>query len=312
MVCLRDPLVQKVCELYEKISKLETLTPSKDVDILFTRLVATCIPPHPIDVANLCTKIKRIRNNLIILCSQAEGLLEKHYSTILGSYENPLDHLDIFPYYSNYLKLSRREFDLLGHHCSNPSRVAFVGSGPLPLTSIVLATRYLNSAVFHNYDVDASANSMAMKLVESHPDLSKRMEFRTTDIMNASGAALKNYDVVFLAALVGMETDEKMRVIEHLAKHMAPGRFSCSGAPMGLVLSVYHPSDDVINSVVVARKCPKLVHSVVDNGFGVPVMPCSKCGHEIQGFNPLSQMNMIEEFACQDHLALPDHCLMHP
>ncbi|KAI3448495.1 hypothetical protein Pfo_005160 [Paulownia fortunei] len=328
MVCLRDSLVQKVCELYEKISKLETLTPSKDVDILLTRLVATCIPPHPIDVANLCTKIKRIRNNLISLCSQAEGLMEKHYSTILGSYENPLDHLDIFPYYSNYLKLSRREFDLLSHHCSNPSRVAFVGSGPLPLTSIVLASRYLNSAVFHNYDIDVSANSMAMKLVESHPDLSKRMEFHTTDIMTASGAALKNYDVVFLAALVGMETDEKMRVIEHLAKHMAPGAIlmlrSAHGAraflypvvePLDLrgfeVLSVYHPSDDVINSVVVARKCPKLVHSVVDNGFGVPVMPCSKCGHEIQGFNPLSQMNMIEEFACQDHLALHDHCLMH-
>lgn len=315
MVCLRDPLVQKVCELYDKISKLESLSPSKDVDMLFTQLVATCIPPHPIDVSKLCTKIKLIRSNLIRLCGQAEGLLEIHYSKILGSFENPLDHLHMFPYYSNYLKLSRLEFDLLTQHCSNPTRVAFVGSGPLPLTSIVLASRHLNSTVFHNYDIDASANSTAMKLIESHPDLSKRMEFHTTDIMNASEAALKDYDVVFLAALVGMGTEEKMRVIEYLAKHMAPGAIlmlrSAHGArsflypvvdPRDLrgfeVLSVYHPTDEVINSVVVARKCPKPVQCI-DKGFG-PLMPCSKCG-EIQGFNN-PMMKMIEGLAGEDHL----------
>ncbi|KAL2231297.1 nicotianamine synthase-like [Sesamum indicum] len=313
MVCLRDPLVQKVCELYDEISKLENLSPSKDVDTLFIQLVATCIPPYPIDVTRLCTKIKRIRNNLIRLCGQAEGLMEKHYSTLLGSFESPLDHLDLFPYYSNYLKLSRLEFDLLSQHCSNPGRVAFVGSGPLPLTSIVLASHHLTSTVFHNYDIDASANSMAMKLVESHPNLSKRMEFHTTDIMNVSAAALKDYDVVFLAALVGMEIEEKIHVIKHLAKHMAPGAIlmlrSAHGARAFLypvvephdlqgfeVLTVYHPTDEVINSVVVARKCPKLMHSVVDQGLG-PLMLCSKCG-EIEGFNPLSQMNMV----VKDHI----------
>ncbi|KAK6121069.1 hypothetical protein DH2020_045162 [Rehmannia glutinosa] len=140
---------------------------------------------------------------------------------------DPLDHLRLFPYYSNYLKLGRVEFNLLSQHCSNPSRVAFVGSGPLPLTSIVLASHPMKSAVFHNYDIDASANSMAMRLVESHPDLSKRMEFRTTDIMDASGAALKDYNVVFLAALVGMEIEEKIRVIEHASSTWLQGLSSC-------------------------------------------------------------------------------------
>ncbi|KAI3445416.1 hypothetical protein Pfo_002081 [Paulownia fortunei] len=316
MVCLTDPLVQKVCELYEKISKLDNLSPSNDVDTLFTQLVLTCIPPHPIDVTKLCTQIQDIRTKLIRLCGQAEGLLEKHYSTILGSFDNPLDHLDLFPYYSNYLKLSALEFDLLSQHCPNPGRVAFVGSGPLPLTSIVLASHHLKSTVFHNFDIDASANSMASKLVESHPDFSKRMAFYTNDIMNVSGAALKDYDVVFLAALVGMEIEEKMHVIEHLAKNMAPGAIlmlrSAHGARAFLypvveprhlrgfeVLSVFHPTDEVINSVVVARRCPKLVHSI-DQGFG-PLMLCSKCA-EIQSFNPLCQMNLIEELAVEEHL----------
>ncbi|KAL3638240.1 Nicotianamine synthase 3 [Castilleja foliolosa] len=318
MVCVitSDPLVQKVCDLHDKISKLESLSPSKDVDALFTELVSACIPPHPtLDVSNLCSKVKRIRNDLIRLCGTAEGLMEKHYSTILGTFDTPLDHLHLFPYYSNYLKLARVESDLLTTHHPAPARVAFVGSGPLPLTSIVLAARHLIWAVFHNYDIDASANSIAARLVGPHPDMSRRMEFRTTDIMDVPGPVLRDYDVVFLAALVGMEIEQKMRVVGYLAEHMAPGAIlmlrSAHGAraflypvvePRNLrgfeVLSVYHPNDDVINSVVVARKCSEPVHDVVEQ-----LIPCGKCG-EIQEFNnPLiGHRKMTEEFACQDHV----------
>ncbi|KAK6119046.1 hypothetical protein DH2020_047211 [Rehmannia glutinosa] len=315
MVCLTDPLVQKICSLYEKISKLENLNPSNDVDTLFTQLVHTCIPPHPIDVTKLCTQIQEIRSKLISLCGQAEGLLEKHHSTILGTFQNPLDHLNLFPYYPNYLKLSALEYDLLRPHYSAPRRLAFVGSGPLPLTSIVLATHHLRSTVFHNYDVDASANAMAAKLVEPHPDLSGRMFFHTRDIMDVPGEDLREYDVVFLAALVGMEIEDKMQVIEHLAKNMSPGAIlmvrSAHGARAFLypvveprhlrgfeVLSVYHPTDEVINSVVVARK---VVHSSIDHihqGFGGPLMLCSKCA-EIQPFNPIG---LIDELAVEEHL----------
>ncbi|KAG8369082.1 hypothetical protein BUALT_Bualt15G0113200 [Buddleja alternifolia] len=311
MVCLRDPLVQKVCELYEKISKLENLSPSEDVDTLFTQLVITCIPPYPMDVNKLCTQIQDMRTNLIRLCGNAEGLLEKHYSTILGSYEKPLDHLQLFPYYSNYLKLGRLEFDLLSKHCpAPPSRLAFVGSGPLPLTSIVLASNHLTSTAFDNYDIDESANTLASKLVESHPDLSKRMTFYTNNIMNVSGEALKDYDVVFLAALVGMGIEEKMSVVEYLEKHMAPGAIlmlrSAHGARAFLypvveprhlrgfeVLSLFHPTDDVINSVVVARKCPK---PSAEKGLIV----CNKCGDQL--FNFRNHKNLMEEYAFEEHL----------
>lgn len=313
MVCLTDPLVQKVSQLYQKISKLDDLSPSKDVNELFTELVHACIPPHPLDVTKLCAQIQEMRGKLITLCGRAEGLMEMHYSTTLTAFDRPLDHLHLFPYYSNYLKLSRLEFDLLSNHCTNPARVAFIGSGPLPLTSIVLASHHLTSTVFHNYDIDAAANSMAAKLVAPHQDVSDRMTFYTDDIMNVPGAALKQYDVVFLAALVGMDIEEKMVVVEHLAKHMAPGAIlmlrSAHGARAFLypvvdpshlrgfeLLSLYHPTDEVINSVVVARRCPKPVDPT---GFGHLVL-CSKCS-EVQPFNPLCQMNLIEELAVEEH-----------
>ncbi|GFP80351.1 nicotianamine synthase [Phtheirospermum japonicum] len=158
---------------------------------------------------------------------------------------------------------------LFPYDCPSPARVAFLGSGPLPLTSIVLASHHLRSTVFHNFDVDASANAMASRLVGPDPDLRERMSFFTDDAMSVP---LGEYDVVFLAALVGMEIEEKVRVVEHLARSMAPGAIlvarSAHGARAFLypvvesrhlrgfeVVSVFHPTDEVINSVVVARTC---------------------------------------------------------
>ncbi|GJS59477.1 nicotianamine synthase, S-adenosyl-L-methionine-dependent methyltransferase [Tanacetum coccineum] len=168
-------LIEKVCQIYEKISKLETLKPSKDVDNLFTQLVHACIPHSSINIATLPANIQEIRSKLITLCGEAGGLLEAHFSTILGSFKNPLHHLNIFPYYSNYLKLGHLEYDILNQHYSTiaetPKRVAFVGSGPLPFTSIVLASYHLKDTTFHNYDIDSMTNSMASRLVSADHDL---------------------------------------------------------------------------------------------------------------------------------------------
>ncbi|XP_043721976.1 nicotianamine synthase-like [Telopea speciosissima] len=318
MGCQEEMVIEKICDIYHSISKLESLKPSKDVNMLFTQLVLTCIPPISIDVTKLCKPVQDIRSKLIRLCSEAEGLLESHFSSLLGSFQNPLDHINIFPYYSNYLKLTHLEFNLLIKQCIHvPTRIAFVGSGPLPLTSIILASYHLKKTTFHNYDIDASANSLAHNLISSDPDLSQRMFFHTTDIMDVS-TALRDYEVVFLAALVGMNKEEKAKFIDHLAKHMAPGALlmlrSAHSAraflypviePSDLrgfeVLSVFHPTDEVINSVLVARKYPVPVPAVLDQGHGPIILP-GKCS-EIQAFNPLNHGNIIEELAIEEKLS---------
>ncbi|XP_010536772.1 PREDICTED: nicotianamine synthase 1 [Tarenaya hassleriana] len=310
-----DLLVNKICELYDQISKLETLKPSKNVDMLFGQLVSTCMPPNPtVDVTTMCEKVQEIRSHLIKLCGEAEGHLEKHFSSILVSFrDNPLRHLDIFPYYNNYLKLSKLEFDLLGQHLNHvPKRIAFLGSGPLPLTSIVLATFHLRTTVFHNYDIDPSANSLASGLVSSDPDLSQRMLFHTTDVMDVTDG-LKDYDVVYLAALVGMDKEDKVKVIEHLEKHMNPGAVlmlrSANGPraflypiidPSDLkgfeVLTIYHPTDEVINSVVIARKLGSGSNASyqMDQGAGrCMLMPCN-CSKIHAMMNNRGKNNMIE------------------
>uniref|UniRef100_A0A1J3EMB1 Nicotianamine synthase n=1 Tax=Noccaea caerulescens TaxID=107243 RepID=A0A1J3EMB1_NOCCA len=224
MACNNNFVVKQIIDLYDQISKLESLKPSKNVDTLFGQLVSTCLPTDTnIDVTKMSEEVKDMRSNLIKLCGEAEGYLEQHFSTILGSLQedgNPLDHLHIFPYYDNYLKLSKIEFDLLSQHTTHvPTKIAFVGSGPMPLTSIVLAKFHLPNTTFHNFDIDSHANTLASSLVSRDPDLSKRMIFHTTDVLNAN-EGLDQYDVVFLAALVGMDKEAKVRAIEHLEKHI--------------------------------------------------------------------------------------------
>ncbi|KAE8678648.1 hypothetical protein F3Y22_tig00111402pilonHSYRG00027 [Hibiscus syriacus] len=119
------------------------------------------------------------------------------------------------------------------------------------------ASLHLTTTTFHNYDIDPSSNTKVVLLVSSNPNLSRRMSFHTADIMGVTDA-LRDYDVVFLAALVRMDMEAKAQVVDYLAKYMAPGALltlrSAHGAraflypvvdPCDLrgfeVLSVFHP-----------------------------------------------------------------------
>ncbi|CAD5196868.1 unnamed protein product [Musa acuminata subsp. malaccensis] len=307
-----EMLVRRITEIYECVSKLPALSPSKEVNELLTELVNICIPVIAIDVSTLSSEVQAMRSELILLCGEAEGLMESHYSDLLASYDNPLDHLSLFPYYSNYLELSLLEYTLLMRHVpSPPGRVAFVGSGPLPLTSVVLAKQHMPAAEFHNYDLDPTANDRACRLLRGDPDMAARMAFHTADVLSVTHE-LRGFDVVFLAALVGIGHDEKVRVIEHLARHMAPGAIlvvrSAHSAraflypvvePADLrgfeVLSIHHPGDQVINSVIVSRK-PQGGHAP---GAAAVMRPC-KCCEMMQGFHHFGHGSMMEEVALEE------------
>uniref|UniRef100_A0A8I6YTB7 Nicotianamine synthase n=2 Tax=Hordeum vulgare subsp. vulgare TaxID=112509 RepID=A0A8I6YTB7_HORVV len=228
-----------------------------------------------------------MREALIRLCSAAEGKLEAHYADLLATFDNPLDHLGLFPYYSNYVNLSRLEYELLARHVPGiaPARVAFVGSGPLPFSSLVLAAHHLPETQFDNYDLCGAANERARKLFGASADgVGARMSFHTADVADLT-QELGAYDVVFLAALVGMAAEEKAKVIAHLGAHMVEGASlvvrSAHGARGFLypivdpedirrggfeVLAVHHPEGEVINSVIVARKAVEAQLSGPQNG----------------------------------------------
>ncbi|PNT67108.1 hypothetical protein BRADI_3g21042v3 [Brachypodium distachyon] len=108
-------LVEKISALHAAISKLPSLSPCPEVDALFTELVTTCVPASPVNVIKLGPEAQEMREELIRLCSAAEGHLETHYSDILAALDNQLllDNLHRFQYYQSYVNLSKLEHGLL-------------------------------------------------------------------------------------------------------------------------------------------------------------------------------------------------------
>uniref|UniRef100_A0ACD5ZIC0 Uncharacterized protein n=2 Tax=Avena sativa TaxID=4498 RepID=A0ACD5ZIC0_AVESA len=276
-------LVKKIAGLHAAISKLPSLSPSPEVNALFTALVAACVPPSPVDVAMLGGKVQRMRDELVRLCADAEARLEAHCSDALAALDHPLRHLRLYPFYDNYVALSDLEHRLLSRHAPDrlaaPARVAFLGSGSLPLSSLLLAARHMPDAAVDSFDRCGDANDRARRLLLRRDDggggVATRMSFRTADVEGLTHE-LGAYDVVFLAASVGVAVagEQKARVIAHLGQHMADGAAlvvrSARGARGFLcpvvdpadvarggfqVLAVHHPENKVIiNSVIVARK----------------------------------------------------------
>ena len=169
------------------------------------------------------------------------------------------------------MKLANLEYRILsGNGVVQPKKVAFIGSGPLPLSTLILATHHMKSTCFDNFDIDEAANAAARQLVASDNELQRRVKFHTQDVMEVRDK-LGEYDCIFLAALVGMNKEEKVEILGHVRKYMKEGGNllvrSVKGARAFLypvveeeallgfeVLTTFHPTNEVINSIILARK----------------------------------------------------------
>jgi nicotianamine synthase len=133
------------------------------------------------------------------------------------------DFLHSFPYYDNYVDLCRLEYaNLTAVSASEPRSIAFIGSGPLPLTSFCLADRLPNSQI-HNIDNDPNA-------IELSSTLTRQLHYKNISFATENaygGNSLAEFDVVYLAALVGLEAEEKLRIIRDVTGRMRSGAVLC-------------------------------------------------------------------------------------
>nr|GFB17890.1 nicotianamine synthase, S-adenosyl-L-methionine-dependent methyltransferase [Tanacetum cinerariifolium] len=86
---------------------------------------------------------------------------------------------------------------------------------------------------FSQLDIDSMENSMAFRLVSADHDLSQRMVFHTEDILDVTNE-LKDYD-------------ERPCACAFLYPVVDPNVLDGFN-----VLFIFHPDDDVINSVVIS------------------------------------------------------------
>jgi nicotianamine synthase len=143
--------------------------------------------------------------------------------------EIALQRLTEFPYFDNYVDLSRMELSAI-HAIKSlaPRKIAFIGSGPLPLSSLCLckaldkAHGRPGSTTVLNIDNNPQAISQSRALAKGLGKGAQGMEFLCHEVGSAP-LDLRVFDVVYLAALVGMTQVEKEICLIEVVKGMMEG-----------------------------------------------------------------------------------------
>lgn len=200
-----------------------------------------------------------------------------------------------FPYFDNYVDLTIFELNNIMSATSTvpPRKFAFLGSGPMPLTSLCLLTalRETGSSILiraidgthdmagplevYNIDRDANAIDLSKKLCGVLGPRAEGMRF-VCDNAGSDGYDLQTFDVVYMAALVGRSQKEKEEVMLNIARKMRPGALLVVRSAWNLKTCLYgevditsrrltnvlepcleaHPYGQIVNSVIIARKKP--------------------------------------------------------
>ncbi|KAI8822845.1 Nicotianamine synthase [Fimicolochytrium jonesii] len=270
----RNTLVYAVLHVYQQFSEQRSLTPTAEVNALFSELVGLCGKHLPDTIVHgilahpgICCIIPHLRN----MCAEGEYQLEMSWSRRIlrqGEAFESRPQLRDFPYFSNYVDLTRMELNAISSVLPRaqpaPNKFVLLGSGPLPMTSICLAREtpiqsYNQPHCVHNIDCSMDALICSTQLV-ADPKLRNDPDFAA-------------FDVVYLAALVGLDVNTKRKVLERLHRAIRPGALLVARSAHSLrtllyspidvgssechlkgfkPLLVMHPHNHIINSVLIA------------------------------------------------------------
>ncbi|KAI1865544.1 hypothetical protein JX265_006308 [Neoarthrinium moseri] len=279
-------IVDYVVQAHSVLIELPDLRPGPVTNKTLGGLVSICSESHDPDTVEMVLTDPRMRKiipSMRSISSQSECCLENFWAEKISEAQDSKEALQLllsFPYFENYVELARLElFALYAVKPTLPTSVAFLGSGPLPLTSMCLlrALRDMQSfptatdPVVVNVDQDASALSASTVLCEKLGDWSQGMRFKCADA--ESTMDLREFEVVFLAALVGVNQYEKEEIIMSVTRRMTAGALLVVRSAHSLrtllypevnlnterlrgvlqVETVTHPFGKIVNSVIVAR-----------------------------------------------------------
>lgn len=267
-----DETVDRVLALRDRLAATD-LRPGPAVDAAFGELVGLCCHPPEICTGTVLDRLAADLDALRALCAVGEGRMEEHWAGRIVAAADPRAELGRFPYLNNYHDLVRLELAALGAVGDPPPRrVVVLGSGPLPLTGLVLAQRH-GAAVLH-VDRDPGAVRAGNAVVAATGG-GARVRSLVADLESPRltpelAAELGRADLVLVGALVGADADTKAEITARLAGVVRPGARLLVRSAAGLrtvlyppvtaedlpgleVLLEVHPRTDVVNSVLVAR-----------------------------------------------------------
>ncbi|KAK4450396.1 putative nicotianamine synthase [Podospora aff. communis PSN243] len=284
---------QQILETHAALLTLPDFYPSQKINSLLGALVPLCCETHDHRVVSQVLEnpdIERILPALRRICSQSESCLESYWADrIMSLGTNPescYEALMSFPYYENYEQLAWFELQALRTAKKPkdpvPLKCAFLGSGPLPLSSICLLEQLQQvsgakaQVEIYNVDMDGEA-------IRRSKDLIDKLSYKADGMYFIHGCAgsdeidLGSMDVINLAALAGETQAEKEHIIINVAKQMKIGAILVVRSARGLRTVLYpefdaqhdsckeirqilqpltelHPMNHVVNSAIIFRK----------------------------------------------------------
>ncbi|KAL8972871.1 MAG: hypothetical protein Q9183_000298 [Haloplaca sp. 2 TL-2023] len=259
-------LVATILTCYRELLRLPNLRPSSTVDGLFGNLVEVCCSTLDEEIVKgvlTHPRIIAITNPLRQLCSDGEFQLEAHWANLVmekKSGEEANETLLNFTYYNNYRDLTRMEWNALASATAGRLLEKFVvlGCGPLPMTSICIAEmlKSQGGAVVLSVDRDPWAVSKSSELCGHLGYGLQNMNFTCFDVQHGA-FELYDFDVVYLASLVGLTDIGKLEAVKCVVKAMRPGAI--------LVLRSAHALRGLLYPVSLARSASRFhTYSILD------------------------------------------------
>jgi nicotianamine synthase len=203
-----------------ELSTCSSLSPSPTVDALFNELVSLVLA-YRLDAEAVLSdaSLSECVPILQSLSARGEAALETYWSQRIVLSASPVTSLMEFPYYENYELLLHKEREALAYApIETHSKVLFVGGGPLPLSAILLA-RHAGISVTC-LDIDTTATCLAEQLISA---LSLSSSITCVSGTVGELAEWRTYTHVMVAALAGVNAEEKLQIARGIAERALPG-----------------------------------------------------------------------------------------
>ncbi len=262
-------IIDRIFKVHHELISSASLFPSRKINTLFSQLVRSVIIARKISFDDLLKnkKIKKIIPSLQKLCSDGEYFLEKKWAQDISISKDPRKILMNFPYLEYYRKLIASEFQefttLKNTECG---RALFVGSGPLPLSSIILAEQYGISV--DAVDKDIRACEMSQTVI-NQLFLNEKIRVLCKDALEIKN--ITSYNLIIIAALAGETAEKKKEILKHFATYSKKDTVLVIRSAKGPAILLYrpvsikgirdiktekviHPTGEVINSTIIAKK----------------------------------------------------------
>ncbi|POS86192.1 hypothetical protein EPUL_003296 [Erysiphe pulchra] len=263
-------LIKKILFLHGQMVSLRQSGSTSEIGDLFSELRLICI--RSVDDRILENpRILEVISDLRGFCSDIETNLEKEWGLKAAGDESSTQEevcarIRAYPYFETYVRLIRAELSAMQSVKMEPiKKIAFIGSGAMPLTSLCLIGRLTDTPTnisILNVDRDAEGLEISKTICERLGSKAQGMEFCLAEA--GSSLELYDYDAVYLAALVGTTQEQKEDLLEQVTSKMRPGALLVTRGGRKLRSLIYTVRTFQNNSKYKygRRLCKKLTHSV--------------------------------------------------